>query len=80
MIHAKVIIIDESTAIIGSANLTYGSFDILRETNAIFRHKDGVVKELLSQIQKDLTHCEKVTLQNIPPYSHWLSWLQQIFI
>ena len=46
MIHAKVILIDNSVAIIGSANLTYGSFDFLQETNVIFREKSQVVEDL----------------------------------
>jgi phosphatidylserine/phosphatidylglycerophosphate/cardiolipin synthase-like enzyme len=40
MIHAKAILIDDYVAILGSANLTYGSFDLLNETNAIFRQND----------------------------------------
>ncbi|MFH0776327.1 MAG: phosphatidylserine/phosphatidylglycerophosphate/cardiolipin synthase family protein [Patescibacteria group bacterium] len=80
MIHAKVIVIDKAVAIIGSANLTGCSFNLLSETNAIFRQKDGIVRELLAQVQKDLHHCVPVTLANIPPYRRWLAWWQKIFI
>ncbi|MDD2566086.1 MAG: phosphatidylserine/phosphatidylglycerophosphate/cardiolipin synthase family protein [Candidatus Gracilibacteria bacterium] len=80
MIHAKVMVIDEKVAIIGSANLTYGSFDILNETNAIFRQKDGVVKELLIQLDTDIKNCEKITLNNIPKYNKWFAKFQKIFI
>ncbi len=79
-IHAKVIVIDGHTAILGSANLTYGSFDLLSETNAIFRGVDWVVHDLLAQIQVDLTHCQKITLNTLPPYKKWMAWIQKIFI
>ena len=79
-IHAKAIVIDRSTAILGSANLTYGSFDLLSETNAIFRQTDGVVRDLLTQIETDLTYTTKLTLDTIPPYKKWMAWIQKIFI
>lgn len=79
-IHAKAIVIDEVTAILGSANLTYGSFDLLSETNAIFRGSDGVVRDLLTQIEEDLTYSTKLTLDTIPPYKKWMAWVQKIFI
>ncbi len=79
-IHAKVIVIDRYTAIIGSANLTYGSFDLLSETNAIFRWTSGVVHDLLTQIETDLTYTTKLTLDTIPPYKKWMAWVQKIFI
>lgn len=79
-IHAKAIVIDRCTAILGSANLTYGSFDLLSETNAIFRGSDGVVRDLLTQIEEDITYCTKLTLSTIPPYKKWMAWVQKIFI
>jgi cardiolipin synthase A/B len=79
-IHAKVIVIDRKVAILGSANLTYGSFDLLSETNAIFRQTDGVVYDLVEQLEKDFAYCTKVTLESIPPYKKWLAWIQKIFI
>ncbi|MCK9272706.1 phosphatidylserine/phosphatidylglycerophosphate/cardiolipin synthase family protein [Candidatus Gracilibacteria bacterium] len=80
MIHAKVMVIDDEVSIIGSANLTNGSFDILKETNAIFRQKDGVTKELLTQLNLDLKNCEKITLENIPKYNKFLAKIQKFFI
>lgn len=79
-IHAKVIVIDRCTAILGSANLTYGSFDLLSETNAIFRQTDGVVRDLITQMEEDLTYCTKLSLDTIPPYKKWMAWIQKIFI
>ena len=80
MIHAKVLVIDDEVSIIGSANLTNWSFDILKETNAIFRQKDWVTKELLTQLNLDLKNCEKITLGNIPKYSKILAKIQKFFI
>ena len=80
MIHAKVIVIDDTTAILGSANLTYGSFDLLHETNALFRGSESVVKSLISQIQKDMNYCTRVTLNTLPDYNRWIAWFQRIFI
>lgn len=79
-IHSKVIVIDRKVAILGSANLTYGSFDLLSETNAIFRQADGVVHDLVEQLEKDFAYCTKLTLETIPPYKKWLAWIQKIFI
>ncbi|EKE26464.1 MAG: hypothetical protein ACD_4C00282G0004 [uncultured bacterium (gcode 4)] len=80
MIHAKVILIDEFTSIIGSANLTNWSFDLLKETNAIFRQKNWITKDLLEQLNKDLENCKRITIWNIPKYNKWLAWFQGIFI
>jgi cardiolipin synthase len=80
MIHAKVILIDEITAILGSANLTHGSFNLLSETSAIFRQKNGISKHLLKQLEKDLRYCSPITLDNLPPYRRWWAWVQKIFI
>ena len=79
-IHAKVIVIDSSTAIIGSANLTYGSFDLLKETNAIFRQRNGVVESLLTQFEKDIHYCKKIQHANVPSYRESLAWIQDICI
>ena len=80
MIHAKVILIDRSIAIIGSANLTYGSFDFLQETNVIFRKKSPVVTDLRMQLEKDITLSDLITFETIPTYNKFLAWFQRFFI
>lgn len=80
MIHAKVTLIDDSVAIIGSANFTYGSFDLLHETNAIFRGRTPVVASLAAQLEKDITLSRLITFDSIPSYMRLLSWFQSIFI
>ena len=80
MIHAKVIVIDETTTIMGSANLTPNSFHFLNETNAIFRSKTGITKEVLRQIKKDLLYCTPITVQTIPPYNRFRAVIEKMFI
>ena len=81
MIHAKVTLIDVSVAIIGSANFTRGSFDILHETNAIFRGDESeVVRSLVVQLDQDINLSRQITLETIPPYLRFLAWFQSLFI
>lgn len=80
LIHSKVILIDDLTSIIGSANLTNWSFDLLRETNAVFRQNSWITKELLDQLNIDMKNCSKITLENIPKYNKLLAWIQKMFI
>ena len=80
MIHAKVTLIDASVAIIGSANFTHGSFDILHETNAIFRGESEVVRSLVMQLDQDIKASRQITLESIPSYLRLLAWFQSIFI
>jgi len=80
MIHSKAMVIDETTAIIWSGNLTYGSFDLLHETNAVFRWDNSIVHEIIKQIIQDLTYSKKITLETIPSYNKWLAWIQMLLI
>lgn len=80
MIHAKVALIDDSVAIIGSANFTYGSLDFLHETNVIFRTKWQVVNSLYTQLQEDIAISRRVSRADIDNYSRILAWIQAIFI
>jgi cardiolipin synthase A/B len=79
-LHAKAILIDDSTAIIWSANLTYGSFDFLHETSVIFRDASLVARDLSSQLWKDREISRKVTYATLPSFRRVLAWLQMIFI
>lgn len=80
MIHAKVLVMDSYTTIIGSANLTLGSFDLLNEINAIFRGKNGITKSVLTQIKKDLHQSTHITFSSIPLYKHWRARLEKFLI
>lgn len=80
MIHAKALLIDQSIAIIGSANLTYGSFDHLHETNVIFRGKSKVVQTLAHQLQEDIEKSTRLTLRTVPEYYRILALIQRNII
>jgi phosphatidylserine/phosphatidylglycerophosphate/cardiolipin synthase-like enzyme len=80
MIHAKVILIDEYTAIIWSANLTNWSFWLLKETNAVFKQKHWITKDLLAQLRHDMSISRRLTLDSIPKFNRWMARLQSIFI
>lgn len=80
MIHAKVMMIDNSTVIIWSANLTYNSFDILCETNAIFRNNKNLNKKLTEQLNKDIKNSNKINYSKIPKYNKLLAYIQKMFV
>ncbi|MDD2487703.1 MAG: phosphatidylserine/phosphatidylglycerophosphate/cardiolipin synthase family protein [Candidatus Gracilibacteria bacterium] len=80
MIHSKVILIDNEVAIMGSSNLTYNSFNILRETNAFFRKGNPVAKELGIQLKEDLKYTKRIYASDVPKYKKWLAIIEEIFI
>lgn len=80
MIHAKAILIDHTTAILGSANLTYGSFDFLYETNVIVRGEDSIVGALSIQMERDISESMSVTIDTLPSYYQGLAWIERFFI
>lgn len=80
MIHSKTILIDDEIAILWSSNLTYNSFNILCETNAVFKNWSPVVKQLKDELNKDLLYSERIQIWNIPKYKKWLAWIQELFI
>lgn len=51
-LHSKVIIIDDSFASVGSANMDYRSYDLNHEVNAYFYDKK-LVEELISEFELD---------------------------
>lgn len=51
-LHAKVIIIDDNFASVGSANMDYRSFDLNHEVNAYFYDK-VIVEKLISEFETD---------------------------
>ncbi|NPA90813.1 MAG: DNA-binding protein, partial [Chloroflexi bacterium] len=53
-VHAKVMVVDRSRALIGSMNLTPTSLDFNRELGAIFR-EESVLRPLLRTLEQDRT-------------------------
>lgn len=60
--HAKVIIIDDNFASVGSANMDYRSFDLNHEVNAYFYDK-AIVAELIQEFEIDKTDSDLVELE-----------------
>ena len=60
-IHAKVILIDDNFASVGTANMDYRSFDLNHEVNTYIYDK-GIVDTLQGQFDDDLTFCQKIDL------------------
>ncbi len=80
MIHGKVMVIDQQTAIVGSANLTRLSFNLLQETNAIFRSTSGIVTRLVDQLSADLANCEALTWETIPRFNPVRAFFERMVI
>ena len=63
VLHSKVIMIDESFASIGTANMDYRSFDLNHEVNTYLYDSD-LVETLLDQFEEDKLVSIKITLEN----------------
>jgi cardiolipin synthase len=79
MIHAKAIVIDNKTVLLGSANLTYGSFVIMRETLLII-DQEALAKKLQASMSEHIEQSELITQKNLPSYSRWRAWIEWYFI
>jgi len=62
-IHAKVIIVDDTFASVGTANMDYRSFDLNYEVNTYMYDAD-VVKTLHEQFEEDLASCVSPNLSD----------------
>lgn len=80
MIHGKTLLIDDETTIIGSANLTSISFELMQETNGVFRDPEGLSREMGLQLSKDMQYCHEVTFKTIPPYNRLRAFLERLAI
>ena len=58
-VHAKTIIIDDTLAMIGSANMDYRSFDLNFEVNALVYSKD-ITSQLHNAFNNDLDHSTQI--------------------
>lgn len=62
-LHSKVIMIDESFASVGTANMDYRSFDLNHEVNTYLYDTD-LVQTLLDQFEEDKLECVQLTLED----------------
>ncbi|MFY0592682.1 cardiolipin synthase [Roseivirga sp.] len=60
-LHAKIILIDDSFASVGTANMDYRSFDLNHEVNT-YIYDNNIVDILHKQFDEDLSHSEKIDL------------------
>lgn len=76
MFHAKVILVDQNTAFIGSMNLFKNSIDDMGEMNVLIRNKHRVLWKLREALREDILVSRSI---NSPfPFlwlSRWLAWL-----
>jgi cardiolipin synthase len=63
MIHAKILIIDELWAVVGSTNFDNRSFGINDEVNLAVRDR-AVARRLGADFTADLRQCERITLED----------------
>ena len=60
MLHSKYLVVDDSLAAIGSANMDVRSFYLNYEVTAMF-YDEGVNEQLASLFQSDLEHAEELS-------------------
>ena len=58
-VHAKTIVVDDSLALVGSANMDYRSFDLNFEVNALVYSKD-VAGKLAAVFEEDLLNSKEI--------------------
>jgi len=70
-LHAKVIIIDDTFASVGTANMDYRSFDLNYEVNT-YLYDDSIVATLHRQFEEDLLACTSPSLEQWKSRKTWL--------
>jgi len=76
MFHGKVLLVDQSAACIGSANLMKSSLDDMGEVNVVIRNKHRALWKIREALRHDVLVSK--ALSGPPPLlwiSRWLSWL-----
>ena len=71
-VHAKTIVIDDTLAMIGSANMDYRSFDLNFEVNAMI-YSEEIAKQLQLSFENDLKDAVEIIAEewlNRPKYIH----------
>lgn len=71
-VHAKTMVVDDSLAVVGSANMDYRSFDLNFEVNAVLFSKN-INKKLQIAFENDLKEASEIDSQqwlNRPKYLH----------
>jgi phosphatidylserine/phosphatidylglycerophosphate/cardiolipin synthase-like enzyme len=78
MIHAKLMLFDDETAILGSANLSIFSLQKAGELDLLIRDSPGTIATLRDVIARRIAGAEKVTAATqLARYNRILAALQQ---
>ncbi|MBP1042745.1 cardiolipin synthase [Vagococcus sp. BWB3-3] len=75
--HAKTLIMDDDTCIVGSANQDIRSYKLNFEASAVL-HDEKIVAELAAIFEKDMSVSTEMTTETVKEMSAWLIFKQQI--
>lgn len=68
--HAKQMIVDAETAIIGTINFDFRSF-YLHQENAVWMYRTSAIAEMTADFEEVLTKCRRVTLAEVRATPWW---------
>ena len=77
-LHAKVVIVDDSVASVGSCNMDVRSFVIDYEVNAFFYNPE-ITLELIAQFNKDIAECSQITYKDVHALQLWKRFRNSMF-
>lgn len=69
-VHAKMVVCDDISAILGSINMDYRSL-YLHFEDAIYLYQDSSILDMERDYQSTLKQCELVTLDHLKQYPFW---------
>ena len=69
-VHAKVLVSDDDTAVVGTVNLDYRSFYHHFECGA-FIYANPVVRDVEQDFEETLAKCQKMTKEDLKSRSIW---------
>lgn len=77
-LHAKVLVVDDSIATVGSCNMDIRSFVLDYEVNAFFYNPE-IVQELIAQFNRDIAECKQITYSDVHELQLWKQLRNSIF-
>ncbi|WP_010289177.1 cardiolipin synthase [Kurthia massiliensis] len=76
-LHAKVVIIDDQIASVGTANVDNRSFRLNFEVNG-FIYDENITKQLAEMFREDMKVCVEMTAENYNSRSVWIKFKESI--
>jgi len=77
-LHAKVMIVDDSLATVGSCNMDIRSFNLDYEVNAFFYNPE-IAQELIAQFYNDIAECREISYKDVHELQLWKRFRNSIF-